>query len=502
MLFLLGCQNLSIDVTPRTELPTLPQTWLTQLGLVTKAFPGGSSSAYDVCLGTAVDTSGNVYCAGSTNSNLGETNAGNGDAFIMKLNSAGAVQWVTHLGVETAASSVHVIDTTRSDYCSSVAVDSSGNVYCGGTTYGDLGETKGGDADAFVVKLNSAGVVQWVSQIGTDTQTAIADVVDTSGGDFCNGVTVDNTGNVFCAGYTNGGLGETAGGLSDPFIVKLNSSGVVQWLRHVGDDTETASAFVNDSSGSETCSSVAIDGAGNVYCAGSTNGALGEASGGDSDAFAMKLDASGNVVWLSQMGSATEVASAHVDDTSGFELFDGITVDNAGNVYCGGATRGSFTETNVSGGGGYDALVVKLDSTGTVVWASQLGNETAIASSQLISSAGWDVCNNVAIDSSGNVYCSGDAGNNLAEAAGAWAWDPMVIKLNSAGTLQWVRQLGSVTLSDPAYQGGSAYGVAVDANGSVYIGGEIYGTAGEAEGGAGTGDLFVAKFKSDGTLEL
>lgn len=483
------------------DTSVIPTSWLFQLGAITKAFPGADNGLYETCLANAVDTSGNVYCAGYTDKSIGETNGGSEDAFIMKLNSLGVIQWVRQLGSETQISSPHVVSTSGQEACQGVAVDSSGNVYCAGSTSANLGETNGGSGDAFVIKLNSDGEVLWVRQLGNDTELSSAEVLDTAGNDRCSGVAVDNAGNVYCAGYTSGTLAEAFGGISDAFVMKLDSSGVVQWVRQLGDATETSSAEVVDTAGGDSCNNVAVDNSGNVYCAGITSGSLGEVLGGIEDAFVLKLDSTGAVTWVSQLGLTTQNNSAHVDDTTQYDLFDGVAVDNLGNVYAAGGTRGSLAETNISSGG-YDSLIVKYDSAGEIIWASQIGSETELSSSAVVDASGWDACNSIAIDSAQNVYCAGDSGPDLGEAAGAWEWDPMVLKLNSSGVVEWVRQLGSVTIPHADYSGGAAYGVAVDAHGYVYIAGEIYGNGGEADGGNENGDVFVARIRPDGSMDL
>ena len=88
-----------------------------------------------------MDDSGNIYCAGATKGALGEASGGSYDAFVMKLNSSGAIQWVTQLGGTTIA-------TGGSNFgngsCYSVALDDSGNIYCGGSTGGAMEKRMGG----------------------------------------------------------------------------------------------------------------------------------------------------------------------------------------------------------------------------------------------------------------------------------------------------------------------------------------------------------------------
>ena len=57
----------------------------------------GSSSA-DYATGVAVDSSGNVYAAGYTNGDLDGSNAGGWDLFVVKYNSSGTKQWTQQLG--------------------------------------------------------------------------------------------------------------------------------------------------------------------------------------------------------------------------------------------------------------------------------------------------------------------------------------------------------------------------------------------------------------------
>jgi hypothetical protein len=110
--------------------------FFTQLGATTTAV-GGSNTGADLCSAVAVDSNQDVYCAGSTSGAMGETNGGGGnDAFIMKLNSSGTLQWVTQLGATTTAVGG---SNSGGDECRSIAVDSSDNVYCAGYTGGAMG---------------------------------------------------------------------------------------------------------------------------------------------------------------------------------------------------------------------------------------------------------------------------------------------------------------------------------------------------------------------------
>jgi len=99
-----------------------------------------------------------------------------------------------------------------------VTADSSNNIYVTGYTWGGLdGNTSSYGMDIFLVKYNSSGTKQWTQQLGTSSV------------DRGQGVTVDSSDYIYVTGYTGGGLeGNTNSGLSDIFLLKFNSSGVLQ----------------------------------------------------------------------------------------------------------------------------------------------------------------------------------------------------------------------------------------------------------------------------------
>ena len=202
----------------------------------------------DYANGVATDSSGNVYVTGGTKGGLdGNTSSGDTDLFVIKYNSSGTKQWTKQLG------------STVRDSANGIAIDSSGNVYVTGVTFGGLDwNTSAGTNDLFVVKYNSSGTKQWTKQLGSASS------------DFANGVATDSSGNVYVAGATYGGLdGNTNAGNSDLFVVKYNSSGTKQWTKQLG------TAEYDEARG------VATDLSGNVYVVGGTKGKLAGASNSD-----------------------------------------------------------------------------------------------------------------------------------------------------------------------------------------------------------------------------
>jgi len=159
-------------------------------------------------------------------------------------------------------------------------------------------------------------------------------------------VSSDHLGNVYVCGSTNGSLGGINSGDFDVFVGKFDSAGVLQWTRQLG------------SRGSDVGDAVATDVLGNVYVAGYTLASLEGSNAGSWDAFVIKYDSDGNLLWTEQWGTT------HTD------YGHSISADSLGNVYvCG------FTGESLGGpsAGEYDAFVSKLDASGNLLWTQQLG---------------------------------------------------------------------------------------------------------------------------------
>ena len=391
-------------------------------------------ATHDFANGVVTDSSGNVYVTGGTKGGLdGNTSAGNTDLFVLKYNSSGTKQWTKQLG------------SSGRDSANAIAIDSSGNLYVAGITYGGLDwNTNSGANDLFVVKYNSSGTKQWTEQLGTPSS------------DAANAVATDSSGNVYVAGVTYGVLGGKNIGNSDLFVVKYNSSGTKQWTEQNGTDMwDEARGVTTDSSG-------------NVYVVGGTKGnLLGISNSGRTDAFVIKFNSSGTKQWTKKLGTWQN------------DLANGVATDSSGNFYVTGFTY-QHLDGNTSAGNA-DLFVVKYNSSGKKQWTKQLGTSK------------HDRARGVATDSSGNVYVTGDTYGGLDGNTNAGSNDLFVVKYNSSGTKQWTKQMGTSSTD-------SANGVAADSSGNVYVAGGTYGGL-DGNTNAGNSDLFVVKYNSSGTKQ-
>ena len=194
--------------------------------------PLGQGDAYDYAWSLAADSSGNVYVAGEylTGGSLGNFNA-TFSGFISKYNTSGTIQWQRAIsgGIETR--------------CFALALDSSANVYVGGS-YSDTNIYQ-----SFIAKYNTSGTIQWQRAL---KNSPLANMVTTS-------IAVDSSGNVY-----NGGWYEIENQINNQsmFIAKYNTSGVIQWQRSIV-KTGTVLAQANG---------LKSDSSNNIYICGVLNG--------------------------------------------------------------------------------------------------------------------------------------------------------------------------------------------------------------------------------------
>jgi hypothetical protein len=496
------------SATPATITPAV-LTWIRQVGTGSfgNAMPGGNTTGYSFCKAVVTDVSGNVYCAGTTNSSLGELNGASigvsSDVILMKFDPMGNLLWIKQAGSGSFGLSTGG-DTTLDENFTSIALDSLGNIYCSGVTNGSLGETNGGDMDLVIFKFNPSGDLIWVKQAGAGAFGALMPGGNTSGADNCN-ITIDNLDNIYCVGSTTGSLGEVNAGLSDLFVLKLDTSGNVIWVWQAGAGVFGASLPGGDRAKNDFAYATAVDSLGNVVVAGGTFGSLGEtyAALNREDSFLMKLDSNGNLLWIKQAGSGSFGLSMPGGNTAPMDRCTSVVVDSANNVICAGFTSGALGEaTSVT----YrDLFLMKLDSNGNLLWIKQAGVGSFGLSMPGGDTSRDDGCLSLAIDSTDHLYCGGWTAGSLGEANGGSSnYDLFILKLDSSGNVLWVKQAGSGSFG-ATFPGGSTAGmdecanIYVDASGYIYCGGNTTGSLGEPAIPANY-NLYVMKLNASGSF--
>lgn len=287
------------------------------------------TSADDYAYGVTTDASGDIYVTGHTYGSFEGTITGTKDFVLLKFDSSGDQIWARQLGNDEDGS----FSAAYGTYGIDVKTDEAGNIYGAGFTSGTLtGNTSRGKFDLFVVKYDPAGNRAWVTQLGS------------AGDDYIRSLQVTAAGDIYLTGYTNAGLdGQSHAGLTDIFLIKLNTGGTLEWTRQVGTD------------GNDYGNDIAVDHSGDIYLTGQTNGALGSENLGGSDFVMMKYDASGDLSWAKQLGTTSnEVARA-------------ITIDESSDVYIAGYTYGEL-DGNSNTDLVYTSFLSRYDTSGDLGW--------------------------------------------------------------------------------------------------------------------------------------
>ena len=224
--------------------------------------------------------------------------------------------------------------------------------------------------------------------------------------------------------------------------------------------------------GNEKGISIAIDASGNIYTTGFFTetvdfdpgpGVANLYAGGGKNVFITKTDASGNFIWVKQIGTGSNVMSGNA-----------IHVDNFGNILVAGEFTGTAdfdpgpgVANMTSHSSSKDIFIVKFDQNGNFLWTKQIGGNSV------------DVVTGLGTDGVGNIYFCGyfsgtvdfDPGIGIFnQTSNSWNSDIFVCKIDPSGNFGWARQIGS---SDED----QALSIAVDFFGNVTTTGFFNGTA-------------------------
>ena len=393
----------------------------------------GTGNGNDVPAGLGIDSSGNIYIAGSS--------PGSGT-----LTDFAAIKYMPALleWSETWNGPVNGNDRPEDVY-----VDQAGNVYVTGYSVGVNGPL---DFDYLTVKYDTSGNRLWVARYDGPGHAE----------DLPYAIAVDSSGNVVVTGHSY----ET-GDNSDYTTIKYDADGNQLWVaRH---DSGTVYDFATD---------VEIDSSGNVIVTGRSFGTL-----TDYDYVTIKYDNNGNQLWLARYngaGNQADYANALAVDSAGnvyvtgesiqietpyFDNPDYATVkyDSNGNqlwvaTYNGGGidsaiavaldTEGNVFVTGYSAGDSNDYMTIKYDTNGNPLWTARYDGP----------GGGSDYAQALAIDADGNAYVTGQSGGD------GTGQDFATVKYDATGAEAWVKRHTS-----QGSQNDYANAIVIDSSGYIYV---------------------------------
>lgn len=179
-------------------------------------------TGYDDAISIANTFDNGFIAAGYTSSDDGDItqNQGYNDYWVVKLDSAGDLQWQKTMGGDYYDEANSVVQTSDSGYIIAGASYSTGGT-------GDVSVSKGG-WDYWLVKLNSSGTqIEWEKTYGGTMNDLPYSVIQTSENGY------------MLAGFSESNDNDVTGnhGSKDFWTIKLNNSGTIQWTGTFGGDS-------------------------------------------------------------------------------------------------------------------------------------------------------------------------------------------------------------------------------------------------------------------------
>ncbi len=269
-----------------------------------------------------VNVGGKMIVAGTTfGAYPGTSNpSGISEVFLAQFDAAGDLDWL-HQYASSAAMTV-----------AQMSSDQSGNLIVAGEIAGS-----GGSQNLYVEKFDPTGNVLWTVTYGSAAQ------------DIMSGVTADRNGDIYAIGFTSGVYpGSQSGSPSMSFILKLSgTNGANLWVQQSNSNPALA-AFA------PTAITATADG--QLYIEGQTG-----TYGMSAQIEVVKMSAtSGTVAWNYPFGTGTSNLPGQ-----------GIVADSSDNLYVAGLTGGALISGVTAGVD--DVFLAKLSSTGSAIWAQQIG---------------------------------------------------------------------------------------------------------------------------------
>ena len=293
-----------------------------------------------------------VFIGGNTRSDTfdGAAAKGGEDGLFMRYDANGAWQETARLG-------------SSSDQFFHNMAGNATHLLAAGQTEGSFdGQSYFGGGDAFLTKRDSTGSLVWTRFVGTARR------------DSGNDATFDSVGNAYLVGATDGQFPgyPTNPGLPDVFVARYDSAGNRTLLKQI------PTFFA------ENPQAVEVDGSGNIYVVGETDHGPGGQTG--TDAFVMKLNSAGDVLWTRLFGGA------------GLDVAYGLELDSAGHIWICGYSNSSFGgHTNA---GGVDGFLGEYDASGNLL------------ATTFFATPGNDGLDDLAIGPDGAIYVEGGIGSS------------------------------------------------------------------------------------------
>ena len=278
------------------------------------------------------------FSKSDSSGNKVENSIGYIDYWIVKTDASGNIQWQNNIG------------GNNEDRLYSIQQTSDGGYVLGGWSNsnisGDKIENSNGGYDYWIVKTDALGNIQWQNTIGGSDDDYLSSIQQTTDGGY------------ILSGYSSSNISgdktESSNGFDDYWIIKIDSSGNIQWQNTIGgSNLDELYSIQQTSDGGYILGGHSVS---------NISGDKMENSNGGYDYWIVKTDISGNILWQNTIGGSSGDILYAIQQTAN-----------------GGYILGGYSGSNISGDkmencmGGADYWTVKTDSVGNIQWQNTIG---------------------------------------------------------------------------------------------------------------------------------
>lgn len=341
------------------------------------------------------------------------------------------------------------------DYARSIQQTTDGGYIVAGYSESIDGDVTGnhGIWDYWVVKLSDTGMIEWQKSLGGSFDDEA----------YCIKQTTD--GGYIVAGYSTSNSGDVTNnhGGKDYWIVKLNSTGAIDWQKSFGGSSgDEAYSIQQTTDGGYIVAGISQS---NDFDVSGHHGSLNY-----SDCWILKIDNVGTLLWQKSLGGSGRDYASEIQQTlDGGYIVAGYSESADGDL--------------TSNLGVWDYWVVKLNDTAGIVWQKSMGGGNLDKAFSIIQTTdGGYIVGGEAASS------DGDVSNNLG------VQDYWIVKLNNNGSINWQKSIGGTDVD-------GAYSIRQTTDGGYIISGYSRSFDGDATNIQGGFDCWVVKLFNTGAID-